>query len=160
MVDSCCPTHILPAGPRALGMSGNIGHRGGGRVDTFCTGPKRHISQDSLGLGFLLGPGQDLENHRGKSRSSGGRLWSLRPILIKVQGGPVPFLPDGDRRRWHVDPSKPGVGRAWLRALFTLLWEGRRDVLEMARAEGADPLPGHVNLGKLLNFSKSPYHAL
>lgn len=89
---------LLPYAYPAYGVSG---FRDARRVDTFFrTGPKR-----LFGTWVFLGPGQDLENHRGKSRSSGEGLGSLGPTFIKVQGGPIPFLPNGDRRRRHLDPG-------------------------------------------------------
>lgn len=53
----------------------------------FCAGPKGHIAKDSLECMCLLGPGQDLENHRGKSQGGRGMLVSLRPTLSEVQCG-------------------------------------------------------------------------
>lgn len=145
---SYCPKHSLPVGSQASGMSGNTGHWGEGRADTLLPRPR-----------FLLGTDQDLENHRGKSQGSEARLVPLRTTLIKVQCGPVPSQREaGEASTWvpaSQEQEEPGSGPRW-----PVPWEGSHNVLETAQAQGADALPGHVNLGKLLNFSKSPFHHL
>lgn len=85
MVGSSCPKPSLPVRSqsrlqRGLGI-GPQGRREDGAV--FWPDSKMHISQDSLGLRRLLGPGQDLW-YRGTSQGSGGRPVSLRLALIEV----------------------------------------------------------------------------